>query len=88
MERNSCVNSVKIDLRFCFYFVLGSFMSKCNFATLIFNIILTFYFSLFKTQFFSYKSHFIKKKFFAIFNSFTILFTFEIEQLKYEKANT
>ena len=91
MERNSCVDSVKIDLRFCFYFVLGFFMGKCNFlslrdhATLIFNIILKFYFSLFKTQSFSYKSHLIKS-IFAIFNSFTILFTFEIEQLKYENT--
>ena len=91
MERNSCVNSVKIDLRFCFYFVLGFFMGKCNFlflsdhATLIFSIILTFYFSLFKTQSFSYKSHLIKT-IFAMFNSFTILFTFEIEQLKHENT--
>ena len=44
---------------FWFYFVLGFFMGKCNFlfvsdhAILIFNIISTFYFSLFKTQYFS-----------------------------------
>ena len=66
-------------------------MSKCKFlflsdhATLIFNIILTFYFSLYKRQSFSYKSHLIKT-IFAIFNSFTILFTLEIEQLKYENT--
>ena len=47
---------------------------------LIFNIILIFYFSLFKTLSFSYKSHPIKTAF-TIFNKFTILFTFEIEQL-------
>ena len=91
MERNSCVDPVKIDLRFCFYFVLGFFMGKCNFlflsdhATLRFNIILKFYLSLFKTQSFSYKSH-LTKSIFAIFNSFTVLFTFEIEQLKYENT--
>ena len=86
MERNSCVDSVKIDLRFCFYFAWGFFMGKCNFlflsdhATLIFNVIyFMFYFSLFKMQSFSYKSHLIKT-ISAIFNSFTILFTFEIEQ--------
>ena len=66
-------------------------MSKCKFlflsdhATLIFNIILTFYFPLYKRQSFSYKSHLIKT-IFAIFNSFTILFTLEIEQLKYENT--
>ena len=92
MERNSCVNSVKTDLRFCFYFVLGFSMGKCNFlflsdhAILIFNMILTFYFSLFKTHSFSYKSYIIKP-IFAIFNSFTILFTFEIEQLKYQNTS-
>ena len=91
MERNSCVDFVKIDLRFCFYFVLGFFMGKCNFlflsdhATLKFNIILTSYFSLFKTQSFSNKSHLIKS-IFVIFNSFTILFAFETEQLKNMKA--
>ena len=64
-------------------------MGKCNFllfsnnATLIFNIILTFYFSLLKTQSFCYKSHFIKTLF-AIFNKFKILFTFE--QLSYMKT--
>ena len=64
-------------------------MGKCNFlylsdnANLIFNIILKFYFSLFKAQYFSCKSHLIKS-IFAIFNSFTILLIFEIEQLKYE----
>ena len=51
----------------------------------IFNIILTFYFSLFKTQSFSYKSH-ITKTPFAIFDKFTILFAFEIKQLKYMKT--
>ena len=91
MERNSCVDLVKIDLRFCFYFVFGFFMGKYNFlflsnhATLRFNIILKFYFSLFKTQSFSYQSH-LAKSIFAIFNSFTILFTFEIKQLKYENT--
>ena len=79
------------NLCFCIYFVLGFFIGNCNFlflsdhATLIFNIILTFYFSLFKTQSFSNKSHLLKP-IFAIFNSFTILFTFEIEQLKYENT--
>ena len=66
MERNSCVNSVKIDLRFFFYFALRVFMGKCNVlflidhATLIFNIILKSYFSLFKTKSFSYKTHLMK----------------------------
>ena len=63
-------------------------MGKCNclffsnHPTLISNIILTFYFSLFKTHSFSFKSHFIKTLS-GIFNKFTILFAFKIEQLKY-----
>ena len=36
-------------------------------------------------QSFSYKSHFIETLF-AIFDKFTILFTFKIEQLKYMKT--
>ena len=66
-------------------------MGKCDFlflrdhATLRFNIILKFYFYLFKTQSFSYKLH-LTESIFAIFNSFKILFTFEIEHLKYENA--
>ena len=62
-----------------------NFLFFSNHATLLFNIILTFYFPLFKMQCFSYKSHLIKTLF-AIFNKFTILFTFEIEQLKYMKT--
>ena len=91
MESISYVNLVKIDLRFCFYFVLGFFMGKRKFsflsdhAILASNIILTFYFSLFKKQSFFYKPHLIKT-IFAICKSFTILFTFEIEQLKYEST--
>ena len=91
MEKESCVNSVIIALCFWFSYYLEFFMGKCNFlvfsdhGTLIFNIILTFYFSLFKTLSFSCKSHLIKTLF-AIFNKFTILFTFEIEQLKYMKT--
>ena len=50
----------------------------------IFNIILTFYFSLFKTQSFSYKCHI--KTLFAIFDKFKILFAFRIKQLKYMKT--
>ena len=78
-------------MRFCFYFALGFFMGKCDFlflrdhATLRFNIILKFYFYLFKTQSFSYKLH-LTESIFAIFNSFKILFTFEIEHLKNENA--
>ena len=66
-------------------------MGKFNFlflsdhATLIFNIILTFYFSLFKTQSFSYKSQLVKTSF-IIFNKFKVLFTLEIEQLKYKST--
>ena len=65
-------------------------MGKRNFlffsdhVTLIFNISLKFYFALFKTQFFTYKSYFIKTLF-AIFNKFTILFAFKIEKLQYIK---
>ena len=87
---NPRVNLLLINLCFCFYHVLGLFLGKCNFlffsdhAALIFNIILTFYFSLFKTQSFSYKSHIIKTLF-AIFDKFTILFAFKIKQLKYMK---
>ena len=47
-------------------------------ATLIFNIILTFYFSLFNTQSFSYKSRIIKTLF-ATFDKFTVLFAFKIK---------
>ena len=90
MERNSCVDSAKIDLRFFFILFWGfswevQLFFLSDHATLIFNIILMFYFSLSKTQSFFYKSHLIKT-IFAIFNSFTILFTFEIEQLKYENT--
>ena len=91
MERNSFVNLVTSNLCFCLYFILGFFMGKCNFlylndhATLIFNIILTFYFSLFKTQSFSYKSQLVKTSF-IIFNKFKVLFTLEIEQLKYKST--
>ena len=90
MEKKTLVLiRLKLICAFCFYFVMGFFMGKCKFlflsghATLIFNIILKFYFSLFKTQSFSYQSH-LTKSIFVIFNSFTILFTFEIKQLKYE----
>ena len=86
-----CINLLLINLCFSFYHVLGLFLGKCNFllfsdhATLIFNIVLTFCFSLLKTQSFSYKSHIIKTLF-AIFDKFTILFAFEIKQLKYMKT--
>ena len=43
-----------------------------------FNIILTFYFSLFNTQSFSYKSRIIKTLF-ATFDKFTVLFAFKIK---------
>ena len=86
---NSWVNVLLINFCFCFYHVFGLYLGRCNFAfsdhvTLIFNIILTFYFSLFKTLSFSYKSHIIKTLF-PIFDKFTILFAFEIKQLKYMK---
>ena len=86
MEKNSYVSWVIIDFYFCLYYVLGffSFSFFSNHAFLIFNISLTFYFSIFKTQSFSYKSHPIKTVF-AILNKFKFLFTFEIEQLKYLK---
>ena len=70
---NSCINLLLINLCFCSYHVLGVFLSKCNFLffsdheTLIFNIVLAFYFSLFQTQSFSYKSHIIKT-YFAVFD--------------------
>ena len=60
------------------------FLFFSDHVTLIFNISLKFYFSLFKTQFFTYKSYFIKTLF-AIFNKFTILFAFKIEKLQYIK---
>ena len=65
MERNSCVDSAKIDLRFFFILFWGfswevQLFFLSDHATLIFNIILMFYFSLFKTQSFFYKSHLIK----------------------------
>ena len=88
---NSCINLLLINLCICFYHVWGLFFGKCNYllssdhATLIFNIILTFYFSLFKTQSFSYKFHIIKTLF-ANFGKFTILFSFKIKQLKYVKT--
>ena len=92
MERNSCVNLLISDLCFCFCYVLGgfswvsaTFYLFSDYAASIFNIILTFCYSLFKTQSFSYKSHFIKTLF-AIFSNFTILFAFKIEQLKYIKT--
>ena len=94
MERNSFVNLVTSNLCFCLYFILDFFMGKCNLnvkqylndhATLIFNIILTFYFSLFKTLSFSYKSQLVKTNF-IIFNKFKVLFTLEIEQLKYKST--
>ena len=82
-----CVNLLIIDLCFCFYllrfsWVIATFIDP---TTLVFNIILTFYFSLFKTQSFSYNSHLIKTLF-AIFDNFAILFAFKIEQLKYMKT--
>ena len=81
---NTCINLLLINLCFCFYHVLGLFLGKCNFlffsdhGTVIFNIILTFYFSLFKTQSLFYKIH-IRKILFAIFDKFTILFAFRIK---------
>ena len=81
---NTCINLLLINLCFCFYHVLGLFLGKCNFlffsdhGTVIFNIILTFYFSLFKTQSLFYKIHIIKILF-AIFDKFTILFAFRIK---------
>ena len=81
---NTCINLLLINLCFCFYHVLGLFLGKCNFlffsdhGTVIFNIILTFYFSLFKTQSLFYKIYIIKILF-AIFDKFTILFAFRIK---------
>ena len=47
-------------------------------ATFYFLVTMQLYFSLFKTQCFSYKSHIIKILF-AIFDKFTILFAFKIK---------
>ena len=64
-----------INLCFCFYHVLGLFLGS---ATFYFLVTMQLYFSLFKTQCFSYKSHIIKILF-AIFDKFTILFAFKIK---------
>ena len=91
---NSCIILLLINLCFCFNHVLGLFLGKCNFlffidhGTLIFNIILTCYFCLLKTQSISQKSHIIKTRF-AILEKLTLLFDFEIKQLRYmETLNT
>ena len=64
--------------------ISANFYFFSDHATLIFNKILLFYFSLFKTQSFSYKSHI--KTLFAIFDKFTILLAFKIKQLKCMKT--